>query len=519
MGLRVDLAGVEGALEVAGLTACVTGDDEGLRVAVEPVPGRTAVDLAGQVRRTAAEAAGLGVAAVGVAVLPLPRLDNGKVDRLGADALVRGSEPEECHQTRQRVAESGSGSSALVVRVAAVLGRVLGRVLGGDDLDHSFVQLGGDSLSHVQASAALAEVLGQLPTDWHHRPLRALAADPPAPAPARTIETSVLLRAVAVLLILGTHGGLFWFQGGAHTLLAVAGFNASRFGLSAPRGSDRWRRTARLVIGIAVPTAAVALVGLLTQDRYGWGNVAMLNWVVGDVSYGQQNELWFVDALLACVVTLTAVLSVPPLARAWRRAPWAVALAVAVVALVPRYVVLALGDGVLRGIMPTVFWLFALGAAMAHADTTRRKVVTVAVAAAGCWGFFPEQPVRTGTILAGLVLLTLVPAVRLPARLSPAAATATLRVLSVLAAASLYVYLVQFQVIDLVPTAVGGVAASLVVGLLLWRGAAPLVRRLQDLVPATGGGRPPYPLARSGAPTTHLDSPPPHDPEGHLRAG
>jgi acyl-coenzyme A synthetase/AMP-(fatty) acid ligase len=488
MGLRVDLATVERALESAGLTACVGGDDTGLTVAVEPEAGSSIVETAGRARRLAGEASGLGPAAVAVGVVELPRLDNGKVDRLGCAALVRGGSPEACEETRLRTAESVGASPTLAVRLARTVGEVLG--LDAVDLDRTFVQQGGDSLSHVQASVRLEGLIGPLPRGWHHRPLVELveegrsrrAGSPGANgrAPAerrgwRTVETSVLLRAIAVVIICGSHADLFRILGGAHTLLAVAGFNAARFGLSVPTANGRWRATARTLIGVAVPTMAVALVGMVTQERYGWANVALSNWIAGDVTYGYRNELWFVDALVASTLVLTAVLSVPALSRAWHRDPWRVAAVVAVVALVPRFVILHLGEGVLRGIMPTTFWLFAVGAAVAHADTRRRRLLTLAVAVVGGASFFPDDPVRNATVLAGVAALALVPEVRVPASWVPA--------IGLVAAASLYVYLIQFQILARVPTALGATAVAIVAGCLLWRLADRPVRRLQDLLP------------------------------------
>jgi len=488
MGLRVDLATVEGILESAGLTACVGGDDTGLTVAVGPEAGVSTVETAGRARRLAGEASGLGPAAVAVAVVELPRLDNGKVDRLGCAALVRGGSLDACEQTRHRTAESMGASPTLAVRLARTVCEVLG--LDAVDLDRTFVQVGGDSLSHVQASVRLEGLLGPLPRGWHHRPLSELVELGRSRAGTRasqgrldrrglrrgwrTVETSVLLRAIAVVIICGSHADLFRILGGAHTLLAVAGFNAARFGLSFPTAGGRWWATVRTLIGVAVPTMAVALVGMVTQHRYGWANVVLANWMVGDVTYGFRNELWFVDALVASTLALAAVLSVPALARVWRRDPWRVAAAVAVVALVPRFVVLQLGEGVLRGIMPTTFWLFAVGAAVAHADTRLRRLLTFAVAVLGGVTFFPDDPVRNATILAGVAALTFVPEVRLPRRWVP--------VVGVLAAASLYVYLVQFQILDHVPTSLGATAVAIAAGCLFWRLADRPVRRLQDRV-------------------------------------
>ncbi|MFC8796656.1 AMP-binding protein [Promicromonospora sp. NPDC057138] len=496
MGLRIDLATVESALEAAGYIACVGGDDAGLTVAVQPAPGAPPVETAALVRRLAGDASGLSPASVAVAVAGLPRLPSGKVDRLACAALVRGEQPQEQagrqpgEQSPQGAVGTADASPTLAVAVARAAGDVLG--LDAVDLGRSFVQHGGDSLSHVQASVGLEKLVGPLPRGWHHRPLadlvdlgRSVHAGLPGRATAdgvrgrrlwvsHSVETSVLLRAIAVVIICGSHADLFHILGGAHTLLAVAGFNAARFGLSLPTARGRWRASLRTLIGVAVPTAAVALFGMVAQDRYGWANVLLVNWIFGDVAYGFRNELWFVDALIACTVVLAAILSVPWVGRAWQRQPWRVAAAVAVVALVPRFLVLSLGEGVLRGIMPTTFWLFAVGAAVAYADTRRRRLLTLAVAVVGGATFFPDDLVRNATILLGIAVLTFVPEVRVPAWAVPA--------VGLLASASLYVYLVQFPILGLVPTALGATLAALATGCLLWRVADRPVRRLQDLL-------------------------------------
>ncbi|AXH96560.1 AMP-binding protein [Ornithinimicrobium avium] len=482
LGLRIDLARVETALEREGLVVCVTGDDDGLRVAVEPVGGTSTTDLSGMARRTAAHACGLGVGHVRVAVLPLARLSNGKVDRAGCDVLVRASDPEECVDARQQM-----DAPPLQVRVGAALSTVLGR--DEIDLARSFVAQGGDSLSHVQASTRLTALLGTLPPDWHHRPLQDLVTAAVAggrtdqdeqPATGRLarwlggpvrLETSVVLRALAVVMICGTHAGLFRLLGGAHTLLVVAGYNAALFGLSAATARGRWRGSTRLLVGIAVPTMLVALVGL-SYGRYGWDNVLMANWLVDDISYGKHNELWFIDSLLACVLVTTVVLSLPGVSRRWRVDPWQVAFGLVLAGLVPRFLILTFADGVLRGMMPTVFWLFAVGLALATARTVARRRWTLGAMVLGIAWYFPDDPVRNATILAGVLALALLPSIRVPSRLVPAVAT--------LAAASLIIYLVQFQVLDLVPTPPLKTLAALAVGVVVWRWTDAPLRRLAD---------------------------------------
>ncbi len=523
MGVRIDVAAVENALETAGHTACVGGDSTGLTVAIEPQPDRPDGETAATVRRLAGRASGLGPAAVAVVVTELPRLPSGKVDRPGAAALVRAAGTSGTTGLPDDIAAAGSnlrngglpGEDSEADSPAVAVAQAVADVLGLDavDLDRTFVQHGGDSLSHVQASARLEGMVGSLPPGWHHQPLaelvelaRARRSETGSAASRgqsgrsglgalrrargrsvwsgdgrrptwRTVETSVVLRALAVVAICGSHADLFDVMGGAHILLAVAGFNTVRFGLSVPTVAGRWRSTARILIGVAVPTMLVALFGMLTTGRYGWSNILLSHWLIGDTTEGSTgNEYWFIDALVASILVLTAVLSVPAVARAWRGDPWRVAAWITAAALVPRFVILQLGDDSMEtSLMPTTLWLIGVGAAAAYADTTRRRGITLVLAVVGGAGFFAGQPVRDLTVVAGVAALILLPQVRLPAWALPP--------VTLLAAASLYIYLVQFLVLSAFENDVVETVCALAAGCLLWRLADRPMRRLQDLVP------------------------------------
>ena len=70
-----------------------------------------------------------------------------------------------------RLRAHGSGSEQ-PSEVAEVFRVVLGRPeVGPDD---TFVSLGGDSLSYVEASLRLESVLGRLPQEWQTLPVRTL---------------------------------------------------------------------------------------------------------------------------------------------------------------------------------------------------------------------------------------------------------------------------------------------------------------------------------------------------------
>ncbi|GAA1718566.1 AMP-binding protein [Kribbella yunnanensis] len=448
MGIRIDLGQVERALRAAGLHCCVTGTDDQLQVTYTPC-GRTP----NAVRDSAAAASGLGASVVSVHEVPqLPILPNGKPDRRGSAAL---------HEPTSVASDS----------VLSVLAPLIGR--GDIDLDRSFAELGGDSFNHVAASLGLTRLLGHLPTDWHHRPVRELidlaaqrGAEPRRRALTQRVETTVLLRGAAVITICGSHVGLFRLAGGAHILLAVAGFLFARYVLSAQETTERVRRTIRGAIGIAVPSVAVAAAMVFGFQWIHWSSLAFVHWLVRP---GEINIFWFVEALLIASAATTAVLALPRVRAAYAADPWRAAMAALVLLLIPRYVVPALFDGPVRGLPGTVAWLFVAGIALAVASTWQRRLVAAGVAVAATVGFFPVWE-RTLIIQAGLVLLAFVPTVPVPRPL--------VRPLGVLAAASLHIYLVQFQVFAFFDSPVAKFTAALGIGLVFCLISTAVLRRL-----------------------------------------
>lgn len=441
LGLRIDLDRAEALL---GASCCAAACDEAIVVAVEDE--RDPAEL----RRRTAAALGVPAGAVHVVRTPvLPRLPSGKPDYAALAALAP------ARPARQRDA-GASGAAALRALFADVLDRPEAR-----DED-TFVSLGGDSLSYVAASVRLEAVLGRLPAGWHVTPIGELAA---ARADSRArlhaLETSVLLRALAIVLIVGTHAGLFALLGGAHLLVAVAGFNFARFQLAPPERRERLRRQLASVARIAVPTVAwIAFAALMFADEYGPANVFLANAIVGPAAWTMQWHFWFVEVLIYMLLAFALLLAIRPVDRAERRRPLGFALALVAAGLLGRFGLLDLGIPHTK----PVLWLFALGWAAARCRTPRERALVTALALATVPGFFGDVQ-REALIAGGLVLLLWAPSVPVPA--------VACRVAAVLAASSLYVYLTHWQVyrpLDALPLL--AVAASLAVGIAYWQAAS-----------------------------------------------
>ncbi|MDQ2674760.1 MAG: AMP-binding protein, partial [Chloroflexota bacterium] len=326
-GLRVDLHAVEGLIERHGGRAAVVGDDGGLRVFVED---GSAHDVERLIRRSICLPAG----SLRVSRLPeLPRLASGKVDRvsLSAQAVETPAPAELPRRSDGRIAVRDLYAAALARPDVA-------------DAD-TFSSLGGDSLSYVEVTLGLEDILGRLPDNWETMSVANLGelARPTHAAEGqrwwngltrpRSIEMSVALRALAIVMVVGTHIGMFTAAGGAHVLMAVAGFNFARFRLTTADRSERVNGQLRAIVRIAVPAMLWVGAVLLLTDEYELRHMLLINALVRDELWG---NLWFIELLVYIGLVMAAVLAIPALDRAERRWPFGFAGVVLAIGLLFR---------------------------------------------------------------------------------------------------------------------------------------------------------------------------------------
>lgn len=426
-GLRVDLDQVEQALLAAGISALCAGDDTGMVVAVAKGTPDPAAAVCARV--------GLPASAVRTVVLDeLPRNANGKADY---PAVLR------CAAEPSGRVESAAGAGAV---------RALYReILRTDEVQatDSFVSLGGDSLSFIETSRRLEQLLGTLPASWYLstvEELESLARGRPRGL-FGWMETSVVLRAVAIVLVCANHVGLTHVFGGAHVLLAVAGYSFARFQLNALASSGRIGPLFRSIARIAVPSVAViALAYLVTHDYDVW-NLLLVEHLfapdgpeLGADGWDPVWNYWFVEALVAALVVCAVLLAIPAVRRLERLRPFGFAVVVLGVCLVLRFhnfVTFTYGAAMDLYRPLTTAWLFAAGWAAARAAGTGQRLLVTVAALGGALlpGFSDGDLGRKLIVAAGLLLLIWVTRLPMPVGLR--------RVTAVLAAASLWIYLTQ----------------------------------------------------------------------------
>lgn len=453
-GLRVDLQRVESLLADRGLTVCCTGHDDRLMIGFE----RGVAD-ARAVRRTAVDALGLAPGSVQtiefdrLPVLPSGKPDHGAVLRAARTAV---DPPKRVSPTRSRSRDHA------IAPEARELTALFAAVLDVDEVspEDSFAGLGGDSLSYVEMSVALEDALGHLPENWHVTPIGMLRPIDRTRR-GRSIEQSVLIRAVAIVLIVGSHAGLFRIVGSAHVLVAVAGFNFARFLLNDRSRAERLRGIARATLRIVIPSVAwIAFAFAFLTDQYRPYDVLLLDSVLGPSHWTPQWHFWFVEALVYLLFMMAALIAVPAIDRVERRHSFTLPLFLLAWGLTLRFGLVDLG---VTNTKP-VLWLFALGWAAARARSVRQRLLVSAIALSAVPAFFGD-PAREAVIGLGLMLLIWHRNLRVPRAVAATAA--------ILAASSLYVYLVHWQVFRHLPEhPAAGVLASLAAGIVYWKIAA-----------------------------------------------
>ncbi|MCY7341797.1 MAG: AMP-binding protein [Pseudonocardia sp.] len=448
-GLRIDLEGVERLLAGEGCTAVATGSDDGLVVVV-----LHGVDP-DQVRPVLEARLGLPPGCVRVVgVEEFPRRSNGKIDHA---ALAR------AHPARAaRGVPARHGSVRDTFR----------RVFPLQDLpdDATFVSLGGDSLSYVRMTMELQLVLGHLPDGWDTIPIGLFPQSRRRPRAWPRMETGVVLRAIAIVLVVGSHVGLAQVLGGAHLLFAVAGWTFARFLLAPQCAGTPSRAILRSAVRIAVPTVLWIAWRSAVQDDIDLTNALLVNYVVDPAAWGY----WFVEALFQTLMLLAVLLAIPAVRRLERTHPYRFAMVVLVVALVGRAFPDP-GNEFSDRLMSThlVLWLFVLGWLVQRAATAGQRVVAAGLIIVLVPGFF-EDPVRPAVVTGGLLLLLLAPRIPVP--------RAAVRPIGAIATASLAIYLTHYAVypnlVDHLPPLLV-VAACVVFGIAAWAAVTEGTRRGQ----------------------------------------
>lgn len=482
-GYRIELAEVRHALfgldEVVDAHVLAVGGEADRQLSAIVVPAEADAEpsaiLAALARRVPAY-----MLPQRIHLLPaIPLLPNGKPDRQAMRTLAEA--PVDAGIAHAPRTEQ---ERAIASAWAGILGRPVRSV------EESFATLGGDSLSFVEAYVALEERLGQVPEGWQFLSIRALAAMPVQNRRWwRAIETPVAIRAVAIVMVLFLHFGVYDYGGGATAaMFMVTGYLLGGMQFAELQSTGSGRPFGRLLLKLVPPVFlfgvamyGIKLIGGRTPD---WSLLLMTSDMVHygslrpDQRVDYQIALWYVHAMIHILLLFGLLLPLAMRVERLRRDRFALAMTLFGVGLALKFGVGAIVETrFLEGTLPRGHWLsyvptshiatLAFGALLAAAvSRPQRQIAFVALIGYVLlsWLFVPRNSWQF--LLVGGLLLLLVPYLKMPRPVVPP--------LLALSSASLFIYLLHQLIrpfrwkFDLEPNPWVEVVAGLVLGLIGW---------------------------------------------------
>lgn len=430
----------------------------------------------------------------------MPLLPNGKIDRMALRARAPAVD------TAPEPASRATGTAK-----ARALAEKWNMVLGRRDVapGSSFVSIGGDSLSYVQLYLATEEVLGAVPDGWHLMSLQDIAATAtPAKRFFSDVDTSMIIRAVSIVLVVAGHFALLQYGGGATSaLFLVSGFMIGGHQLWEVFNKKSAKPILKVLLNVTIPVAlfsyALFFAKVLKGQEASWSLAFFYKNFFSYSPSEKQFFLWYIH----CMMQMLAILYLSVLLVGKRRLEpdrkWAFLVTSFAIACVFRFAVPFLvfpdypeatsNPDLVVNLLPTTHYAtLILGAMVACAETSRQRITTMAAALAyAAATYFTLEVMSWFFILASAFALLFVR--RLPV-LKPFG-----RVIFMLSGGSLFIYLTHYH-FRLALKAIGvphwpllHVACALVGGILVWiawNRVQALSGRLKDsvLIPAKAAG-------------------------------
>jgi acyl-CoA synthetase (AMP-forming)/AMP-acid ligase II len=344
-----------------------------------------------------------------------------------------------------------------------------GAQIGASD---TFVGLGGDSLKYIEVAMSLESLLGRLPDNWENLSIEELEGIRPRQSTMKTVDTTVLLRFVAIILIVSLHLTAFNYPGATYMLFVVAGFNFARFQLGNVLATGEVKSILLSALRVAIPTLLL-LFALQAKDMTFQLDKLFLvsNYVVTET---WEAYYWYVEAYIQILLAFALLLVVPSVRAMAKAHLLSFTLGLLALSLVAaRFGPLLWNTEPLYDHVPhMLFWLFLLGWVLEQAKEPRQKLVAAAcalVAPAVAWGL-GEQTEYVGIgpyyVWAGCAVMILLDKVALPAPLA--------WVVYRIGSASLFIYITHWTTsrywrrLSPVDSGVLTVIAVIVAGVVLW---------------------------------------------------
>lgn len=389
-GFRVDLSEVTAGLlalsSVRSATALAIGDDENRRIVAFVVKAsghRSPAQLLSEL----SEMLPPYMVPSQLEILDtLPLLSNGKIDRRQLERIA-----EQTMIVKPASPPRTSRESAIAAAWSPLLRR--------DDIsrDMSFADLGGDSLSYVQAYLATEELIGRLPTGWQFMKIAELAqVEGDTKSSWGFIDTPIVIRAISIVLVVCAHFHLTRYRGGATSaLFMVSGYIFAGFQLKEVFARHSGLPILRLFMKVLVPTVLFGAFLYFGKSAFGrnephLSTLLLYSDFVSPFEVGNDFYLWYVHCMLQILLLVAGCYY---LLRRWpalAASPFHLAVTIFGIAFAAKMIVPPIAfpgyyqtpakEMHVSNYMLTTHWAtFALGSVLALARSRRERVAAMLI--------------------------------------------------------------------------------------------------------------------------------------------
>jgi malonyl CoA-acyl carrier protein transacylase len=333
----------------------------------------------------------------------------------------------------------------------AIWQTALGRDVSVND---SFGALGGDSLNSIGALMDMKragfpdEVARGLYQGLTIRQMVRQEAELASGAAPRSfnaqislssVEMPVFIRAVGIYLVVASHLGITWLLGNP-MLMIVSGLSFAKFQLLAVAKERSIRPVLRFMLRIAIPAMLDTLARQLAHHSFHPRSFLLMDNLLEPHPFGPHQSPWFIDLLLQNFLIAALPLTIAPVRRFAASRPYVYGMIFLCVSGAASIVIPLFFDQQHVWLMvPHVFmWLLAFGWCAAYSRSYKQKLLASILfvcfnTISNHWGHAFEWE----AVAAALALTWLD---ELPAQIP----TVLVRLISAVAAASLFIYLTHF---------------------------------------------------------------------------
>lgn len=448
-GFRVELRDIVPALEaMPGIDSAVVlpkkeanGETSLIAYLVGSTLGRHGCPLEGSVKmgimdELKSHLPGYMVPAQYLVMESLPLLPNGKIDRANLP---------DCTADAGEDADFKHPDDPLFRELAGQWKTILG--LSSLDARKSFIDLGGDSLSFIQASLAVENALGWLPQGWEKTPFDQLAASQIRKQRGFSqVPMPILLRAISIVLVVLWHFSFLKIMS-TNTLFVISGISFGRFQLSNVLERGHVGPLFVTLSRIVLPTLAFVGFSQIVEHKLNLANLLLIGTMFPPVVHGGKH-LWFIDMLIQIYLLMIVLFCFKQVRDAFVREPYFAAITATIISIGLAVAQIKLGilNCYLDGLAPCKFyWYFMLGVSLVAAKSLPRKILLCGI----CLAFlivarliFPDDEFNEtfGIYFVGTFLLLVFTDNLLMPRWAA-------RIVTSLAGASLFIYLTNMTLI------------------------------------------------------------------------